>query len=57
MTLSAVVNKAIAAAEADGNMLVEVSSGWTKVREVALMRDPMGQVTRAKLHNCTGLRA
>ena len=56
MTVSPAVNDAIATAEAEGNSLVEVSTGWSKVREVAHMHDPLGPASRAKLDQDGRLR-
>ena len=57
MTSSPAIDDAIAVAEAEGNMLVEVSTGWSKVREVAHMRDPIGPASRSKLGQDKRLRA
>ena len=57
MTQSAAINDAIAVAETEGNVLVEVSTGWSKVAEVAFMRDPIGPMSRARLDQDTRLRS
>ena len=41
MTYSSAIDAVISAAEAEGNRVVEVSSGWNKVREVVHMDLPL----------------
>lgn len=48
MTLSPLIDVVIAAAEAEGNHLEQISTGWTKVREVAHMAFPMSDELRAQ---------
>ncbi len=41
---------------ADGNSVVEVSEGWTKVRQVVYMRLPMAEATRKRFADNPSLR-
>jgi hypothetical protein len=56
MTLSPAVDQAILLAEANGNAVVEMSTGWTNVREVVYMRDPLSAPLRLALLGIPGLR-
>ena len=56
MTLSTAIDRAVQLAELDGNSVVEVSTGWTKVREVVYMRSCMSHDLRHKISEISGLR-
>jgi hypothetical protein len=56
MTYSSLIDDVIAAAEAEGNHVDQVSSGWTKVREVAHMACPMSDELRARTLEKNSLR-
>lgn len=56
MTLSPSIDAVIAAAEEEGNHVEQVSTGWTKVREVAHMARPMSDGLRVRLSQSTDLR-
>jgi hypothetical protein len=43
------IEQAVQAAIAAGNAVVEVSEGWTKVRQVVHMRDPLSPIVRNQL--------
>jgi hypothetical protein len=56
MTYSTAIDKAILLAQADGNAVVEISTGWTKMREVVCMRDPLSSSLRMELLGIPALR-
>jgi hypothetical protein len=56
MTYSPAVDAAVSLAEAQGNTVVEVSTGWTKVREVVFMTNPMTDILRSRLGTDLRLR-
>lgn len=56
MTYSALIDSVIDAAEAEGNHVEQVSTGWTKVREVAHMALPMSDELRARMSKKNSLR-
>jgi hypothetical protein len=56
MTLSRAIDEAVSLAEADGNKVKEVSTGWTKVREVVHMEHPMSAQLMARLSSMAQLR-
>lgn len=56
MTYSSLIDAVIATAEAEGNHVEQVSTGWTKVREVAHMANPMSDELRARILETTNLR-
>jgi hypothetical protein len=56
MTYSTAIDKAILLARAEGNAVVEISTGWVKVREVVHMQDPLSCSLRAKILGIAGLR-
>lgn len=39
-----------------GNAVVEITTGWTKVREAVEMRDPLTVSLRSKIREIAGLR-
>lgn len=47
MTYSSAIDAVVLAAEAEGNRVVEISTGWTKVREVVHMALPLSDELRA----------
>lgn len=49
MTYSALIDDVIAAAQAEGNSVLEISTGWTKVREVVHMALPMTDELRGNM--------
>jgi hypothetical protein len=56
MTCSSMINLAISLALAEGNVLMEISTGWTEIRKVAQMRDPLSESLRSSLLGIPGLR-
>ena len=56
MTFSRAIDAAVASAEAEGNAVSEISTGWTKVREVVHMQSPMTDVLRSLLERDFQLR-
>lgn len=56
MTLSRLIDEAVALAQAEGNGVKEVSTGWTKVREVVHMTKPMSPALLGKLSAVPQLR-
>jgi len=56
MTYSSLIDAVIAAAEAEGNHVQQISTGWTKVREVAHMALPMSEKLRAQMLEKNSLR-
>jgi hypothetical protein len=56
MTYSIQIDRAISLAEEAGNAVVEIATGWTKVRQVAEMRDPLTDHLRTKIREISGLR-
>lgn len=56
MTHSIQIDRAISLAEEAGNAVIEITTGWTKVRQVAEMRDPLTNQLRAKIREISGLR-
>jgi uncharacterized protein YhfF len=56
MTYSPAVDAAVSIAESQGNAVVEVSTGWTKVREVVFMANPMTDLVRSRLEGDLRLR-
>jgi hypothetical protein len=57
VTKSPIIDHAITLAEAEGIRLVEVSTGWSKVLEVAHMDAAMPDALRSRLAQISGLRA
>ncbi|MDR0781749.1 MAG: hypothetical protein LBF16_13840 [Pseudomonadales bacterium] len=57
MTYSMAIDHAVALAESEGNVVVEISTGWTKVREVVHMRDPLSENLRSRLLIIPEIRA
>ena len=57
MTYSPVIDRAVQLAEAEGNSVSEISTGWMKVREVVHMGAPMSDSLRSKLSEMPELRA
>lgn len=49
VTLSPAINIAIALAEANGNHVVEITTGWEKVRQVAHMAQPVGEALHSAI--------
>lgn len=49
MIYSPAIDAAVALAGSEGNAVVEVSTGWTKVREVVFMTSPMTDLVRSRL--------
>ena len=56
MTFSSSIDGAITAAEAEGNRIEQVSTGWSKMREVVHMAMPMSEGLRARMMEKDGLR-
>lgn len=56
MTHSDAINDAIELAQEEGNSLVEISTGWEKVREVAFMAQPLSDHLRQTLGSDLRLR-
>ena len=56
MTYSTLVDRAISLAEEAGNAVVEISTGWSKMREVVVMRDPLTNPLRCEIQKIKGLR-
>ncbi len=57
MTYSPAIDHAISLAKMEGNTVVEISTGWTKVREVVYMQEPLSDALRAALLAIPELRA
>jgi len=57
MTSSTAVDDAVRAALEDGNTVREISTGWTKVKEVVHMQKPLSDALRAILTKDRRLRA
>jgi len=49
MIYSNVIAKAVQYALSDGNEIVEISDGWTKVRQVVHMNRPLSGMTRDQI--------
>lgn len=56
MTLSTLIDQAISLSLKAGNAVVEISTGWTKMREVVEMRDPLTKSLRSEIRKLGGLR-
>jgi hypothetical protein len=57
MTYSEAIDKVVEAATSEGNKILEISTGWSKVREVVHMKFPLSDTIRKSLHNNNRLRA
>jgi len=49
MTLSKYIDAAILLAEAEGNSVVEISTGWSNVKEAVYMKFPLSEDLRRTL--------
>jgi len=56
VTYSSAIDRAVVLAESDGNSVAEVSTGWTKVREVVHMTAPLSDGLWSKISEIPGLR-
>jgi hypothetical protein len=56
MTYSPAIDAAISLSEAEGNTVREISKGWTKIREVVYMNEPMTDSLRSRLAEDLRLR-
>jgi hypothetical protein len=56
MTFSPAIDALVALAVSDGNQVVEISTGWSKVREVVHMRDPVSVALETAGRTAPGLR-
>jgi len=56
VTASEAINEAIELAQKEGNSIVEISTGWEKVREVAIMAQPLSDHLRKTLGSDLRLR-
>lgn len=56
MTYSPKIDEAVGLALAAGNAVVEITTGWTKVRQVVHMRDPITEPLRIEIRKISGLR-
>lgn len=56
MSYSESIDKAVQEAVADGNAVADVSTGWTKVREVIMMEKPLSNRLRLLLDKNNRLR-
>ena len=57
MTYSTAIDSVVKKAIADGNRVLEISTGWTKVREVVRMESPISDETRIFFDKNNRLRA
>lgn len=57
MTHSQAIDEAVEKAIFDGNVVLEISTGWTAVKEVVHMVRPLSQVLRGTLLRDVRLRA
>ncbi|MRD46976.1 hypothetical protein GHT07_06785 [Caenimonas koreensis DSM 17982] len=55
-TLSSAIDRAVQIAVEHGNDIAEISEGWTKVRQVIHMRDPLSDDVRARIAGNSELR-
>ena len=57
MTYSTAIDEAVKTATEHGNSVLEISTGWTKVKEVVYMKGPLSDELREVLSQDTRLRA
>jgi hypothetical protein len=57
MSYSGAIDDVIEAAAAEGNKVAEISTGWTKVRQVVYMQKPLSSSLRELFKDDSRLRA
>ena len=56
MTYSVAIDEAVSLSESEGNAMREISTGWTKVREVVHMSGPLADSVKSRLAADSRLR-